>query len=75
MKITKGQLRRIIRNEKSRLLREQPEILGYLPGPPDSRITDAILSLEYVEEALTIMDDEHLRAKVENVIKTLRDIS
>ena len=75
MRITKRQLRKIIRKEKSRLLREQPEILGYLPGPPDPRINDVILSLEYVEENLEIMGDEHLRSKVENAIKTLRDVS
>ena len=46
MILSKRQLRRIIREEKNALLREQPEILGALPGPPDPRLAQAIDMLE-----------------------------
>ena len=52
MKITKRQLRRIIKEEKTRLLREQAEILGALPGPPDPRLAQAVDLLEDIMEEL-----------------------
>jgi len=54
MKITKRQLRRIIRKEKNTLLREQPEILGVLPGPPDPRLTQAVDMLEDIMSDLVM---------------------
>ena len=55
MKITKRQLKRIIKEEKFRILQEQPEILGALPGPPDSRLADVLEILEDLESDLMIM--------------------
>ena len=77
MKITKRQLRRIIREAlpPHDVISAMTNISMEPGGPADPRLTKVILDLEYVEEALTIMDDEHLRAKVENAIKTLRDVS
>ena len=54
MRVTTRQLKRIIKEEKSKLLREQAEILGALPGPPDPRLAQAVDLLEDIMEELRI---------------------
>jgi hypothetical protein len=52
MKISKRQLRRIIKEEKATLLKEQAEVLDALPGPPDPRLAQAVDLLEDIMEDL-----------------------
>ena len=80
MKITKRQLKRIIKEEKSKLLREagaweaELESFHQDPGKLREKKHQAIDKMEEVIEILSSMHDYHHMPEVEEVLESMRKV-
>lgn len=76
MKITKRQLKRIIKEEKSKLMREYKAIAGYYDGIPEQHMADemAITAVAMSVQRSSNMRDQAAVNMAIGIIKALREV-